>query len=183
MNSLQGHLLVASPHLGDLNFYRTVVLMIRHDDDGAIGVVLNRPLPETLRDVWRAVSGGDCDSDQPLHLGGPVGGTLIALHADPQASETIVIDGLFVATDRHHLQRLVTQNQFRYRLFSGYSGWAGGQLEGELETGSWLTTPATADHAFQDCDELWKSVASRIGLEILGGHEKLKTVPECPWLN
>ena len=78
--SLQGQFLVASPHLGDGNFNRSVVLIIKHDDDGAFGLVLNRPTGNTVGDVWRMVTEQELDCDRPIYLGGPVQGPLVCLH-------------------------------------------------------------------------------------------------------
>ena len=80
MSSLKGKLLVASPQLSDPNFHRTVVLIIEHNDEGAFGLVLNRTSSKTIKQVWERVTDEPCESDQPLHVGGPVGGPLIAVH-------------------------------------------------------------------------------------------------------
>ena len=80
MKSLKGHFLVASPHLADANFYRSVVLMIQHDEDGAVGLVLNRPTDNTIAEVWEMISESPCDVQGCVSIGGPVAGPLMALH-------------------------------------------------------------------------------------------------------
>ena len=75
MSSLQGYFLVASPRLGDENFYRSVVLMVHHDEQGALGVVLNRPTNHALNEIWEEIAGEICESTDPLYVGGPVSGT------------------------------------------------------------------------------------------------------------
>src|SRR3712207_6054402 len=109
MGSLAGHFLVASPHLGDPNFFRSVVLVIRHDEEGAFGVVLNRPLPSTVADIWRALGSSDVENEQPIYLGGPVTGPLLAVHRDDEFSEGEVLDGVYYATHKDHLNSLVTE--------------------------------------------------------------------------
>lgn len=183
MQSLRAHLLVASPQLPDENFYRTVVLLIQHNEEGAFGVVLNRPTSVTVADVWSGVGDEPCDSAEPINLGGPVEGPLLALHEEEACSEGEVLPGVYMATQKEFLRRIVSQKNCRYRLFSGYAGWAGGQLERELKVGGWLTTPAKPQHIFVSGEELWKDVADDIGREILGPLAKTKHVPSDPTLN
>ena len=77
MESLEGQLLVATPQLMDPNFARTLVLLIQHTDEGALGVVVNRPLGKTIQELWREVGSAPCHSRQPIYLGGPVPGPLM----------------------------------------------------------------------------------------------------------
>jgi putative transcriptional regulator len=183
MESLRAHLLVASPKLPDPNFYRSVVLMIQHTDEGALGVVLNRPTNVTVGEVWEQIGEAPCESVEPINLGGPVEGPLLALHQHKKYSEGEVLPGVYLATQKDNLRRIVAQTKRPYRLFSGYAGWGGGQLEGELKLGGWLTTPATLDDVFGAGDELWKNVADKIGRQILGPAAKTKHVPHDPTLN
>src|SRR4051794_21518657 len=98
MDNLTGHFLVASPHLGDPNFFRSVVLVIRHDEEGAFGVVLNRPLPSTVGEIWKALGASGIENEQPIYLGGPVTGPLLAVHGDVERSEGEVLDDVYYAT-------------------------------------------------------------------------------------
>ena len=183
MNSLTGYFLVASPHLGDPNFFRAVVLVIRHDEEGAFGVVLNRPLPSTVSEIWRALGSDSVENDQPIYLGGPVTGPLLAVHGNELYSEGDVLDGVFYATHKDHLNELVADGHGQLRIFSGYAGWGEGQLENEISEGSWLTSLATSDDIFAEPEEMWKSVASRIGLEILMPRVQTRHVPPNPEMN
>jgi len=183
MKSLKGHFLVASPHLADPNFFRSVVLMLQHDEGGAFGVVLNRPTNNTIADVWSLVSQLPCDSRDPVHVGGPVAGPLIALHTDLPHSEMEVAGGVYFTADKESIIQIVTQPSGTFRLFVGYSGWAAGQLDAELEAGGWLTEPATQEEIFSDYSDLWNRVARRIGLEILAPTIKHLRVPDDPSMN
>jgi putative transcriptional regulator len=183
MSTLTGHFLVASPHLGDPNFFRSVVLVIRHDEEGAFGVVLNRPLPSTVREIWKALGNSNIENKQPIYLGGPVTGPLLAVHADEEHSEGEVLEQVFYSTHKDYLNHLVEDYEGPLRIFSGYSGWGEGQLEHELSEGSWLTTLATAEDVFAEPEEMWKSVASRIGLEILMPRMQARHVPPDPEMN
>ena len=119
MKSLKGHFLVASPHLADPNFFRSVVLMLQHDEEGAFGVVLNRPTNNTVADVWSLVSQLPCDSREPVHVGGPVAGPLIALHTDLPHSEMEVAGGVYFTSDKESIIQIVTQPAGAFRLFGG----------------------------------------------------------------
>jgi putative transcriptional regulator len=183
MDSLTGHFLVASPHLGDPNFFRSVVLVIRHDEEGAFGVVLNRPLPSTVADIWRVLGIKDIDNQQPIYLGGPVTGPLLAVHRDEEHGEGEVLPDVYYATHKDYLTWLVSAYEGPLRMFSGYSGWGEGQLEHEIAEGSWLTVSATTADVFAEPDEMWKSVAARIGLEILMPKVQTRHVPPNPEMN
>lgn len=184
MESLRAHLLVAAPQLADPNFYRSVVLMIQHDEEGAFGVILNRPIPKTVGELWGEMIGGvPCDSSQPVNLGGPVSGPLMALHADEECSELEVLPGVYFATDKDYLDQIVTTPDLPFLIFSGYSGWGGGQLEGELKAGGWMTIPACYEHVFCGEIDLWKMVAQDIGEEITRPLLPPKFIPASPSSN
>jgi putative transcriptional regulator len=183
MKSLQGQFLIASPHLADPNFYKSVVLMIKHDEEGALGLILNRPTENTVAEIWKIVGQDDIECPQPIFLGGPVAGPLVALHRVKAAAEAEVLPGIFFAADKDKLQKIVSQKSKPFRFFRGYAGWAEGQLEGELTAGGWLTAKAKKGLIFDKPDELWDQVVRTIGEGVLGKAIKLKHVPEDPSLN
>jgi putative transcriptional regulator len=183
MKSLQGHFLIASPHLADSNFYKGVVLMIKHDEEGAFGLILNRPTENTVGDVLKMVGVEDIECPSPIFLGGPVRGPLVALHRMKAAAEAEVLPGVYFAADRDKLQKLVQQTSKPFRFFMGYAGWAGGQLEDELTAGGWLTAKANKTLVFRNADDLWEQVTRTIGENILSKAVKVKHVPDDPSLN
>jgi putative transcriptional regulator len=183
MPSLRGHFLVASPHLVDPNFFRAVVLMVQHDEEGAFGLVLNRPTGKTIRDVWKLVSDEPCECESPIFLGGPVRGPLAAVHAYPDQSNLEVLPAVYYTVDDKSLSELLPKSEKSYRIFIGYSGWSAGQLETELEAGGWLTTPASADDVFDDPERLWQKVSRRIGREFLDATIRPRFVPDDPSMN
>ncbi len=183
MESLAGHLLIASPQLEDPNFARAVVLLIHHTPQGAFGVVLNRPSDSTIKELWNEVAQTPCENQRHVHLGGPVSGPLIALHTDRALAEMEILPGLFFAAQRENLERLIAHQEATYRLFVGHSGWGERQLERELEAGSWLTTPATVELVFFNEGNLWKRTAQQVGEAILLQTLKLKEFPPDASLN
>jgi putative transcriptional regulator len=181
MKSLQGHFLVASPYLGDGNFFRTVILMIRHDSDSALGVVINRPSNKTISEVWKAINEPDSPRQDLIYIGGPVPGPLMAVHGVQTLQDTEVVEGVYFTAEKEKVLALVHDEGTAIRLFSGYSGWGSGQLERELAEGSWLVCEADREAVFADADSLWKAVASRIGLSIMGVNSD--DAPADPELN
>lgn len=162
MDSLGGHLLIAPPHLVEHNFAQAVVLMVEHTAQGAYGVILNRPTDRTIQEVWREVRGAECVCRQVIHLGGPVTGPLVALHAEPDLAEVRVVDGVYCCTAADKIEELVRAERLRVRFYAGYSGWGAGQLEGELQAASWLTLPAHAEAVFDPAlDSLWLRLLRR----------------------
>jgi len=181
--SLTGHFLVASRYLRDPNFAKSVVLMIRHDDEGAVGVVINRPADKTVREVWDAIGFDPCDRDERIYVGGPVPGPLVAVHLLEPYSEREVLPGVHVSMHRDAIDLIVRKKDQPLRLYRGHAGWGSGQLESELEAGGWLSIEATKDDIFADHESIWRNVTQRIGLEIMAPHLDEKFLPPNPSLN
>lgn len=159
------------------------MLLLEHNDDGALGVVLNRLSDRTIEQVWDAVEFDPCDCEQELNQGGPVPGPLIALHRSEEHSEKTVLPGLYLSMQKATVDPLVRQDEYPFRLYSGNSGWGGGQLEDELKEGGWLTTSATADDVFADPEKIWSKVTSRIALDVLLPGVDPNDLPNDPSLN
>lgn len=157
MESLQGHFLIAAPRLSDPNFFHTVVLLVQHNEDGALGLVINRPLAATVQEVWKQVSDATCLIEAFIHQGGPCEGPLMVLHGDDElGGDLTIMPGMMLSTNKESIEQLVTEGASPTRFFVGYAGWAAGQLEHELETASWLAVPAQPEQVFDDArDDLW----------------------------
>jgi len=174
VDSVRGKLLVASPGLTDF-FRRTVVLVLEHTEDGAVGLVLNRPsetpVDDAVPDLPVLV-----DPDDVVHLGGPVGPESVIVLGrfdDPHEAASIVLDDLGVvdpALDNPAVRAV--------RVYAGHAGWGPGQLDGELEEDAWIVEPAQPEDPFDEGD-LWSDVLDRKG----GGYTLLARMPEDPSLN
>lgn len=179
--STKAKLLVAIPELLDPNFHRAVVLVIEHDANGALGVVLNRP---------RLVGGGEAVPHWASRLAYPA-----RLHSGGPVSEESVIglglgvngldDGLtplfgrIGVVDLHRLPE-ETPGIERLRLFAGYAGWTSGQLEAELESGGWIVVEASEEDALtENPGNLWRDVLSRQS----GTISLLANYPDDPAMN
>lgn len=183
MATLDSHLLIATPQLRDPNFAQSVVLIVQHDENGALGLTLNRTSSRTVRQTWQTVGEGDCSRDEPLRLGGPIVGPLMAIHTLASVAERQLLPGVYFSAQPEQLRRVVVDSEVRLLLFSGYSGWGGGQLEEELRTGSWHTLPATPDHLFENVDLLWKTVAQQVANRSVYSKLGIKHVPDDPSWN
>ena len=169
MGKFEGKLLIAVPDLQDTNFLRTVVLVLHHDQFGASGVILNRPTDTRVSDLLPQLElpiESVTTLTEQLHVGGPVEGPLIVLHDDRDLSEESVIPGVFISTRRELVEQLLATDRLEMRLFTGYSGWASGQLENEVELGGWLLLDAHRDHVFGSADRLWKVVCDQFGDDV-----------------
>jgi putative transcriptional regulator len=157
VTSLQAHLLIAAPDLAE-PFTKSVVLLVRHNEEGALGLILNRPTEVDLQAAWSRFSEVPCQRPGSLYLGGPCNGPLVALHTQEFLLELEVMPGLYFSAGREQLESLVAQSledNPHVKFFAGYSGWAAGQLEHEIARGSWSVMPARPEHAFGHEDELW----------------------------
>ena len=183
MNNLAGQFLVASPHLRDPNFARTVVLMLQHEKQGALGVVINRPGDKTIDEVWTMIGADPPGRDDRIYVGGPVPGPLIALHDQPKVGEREILPHLYMSMQKDSIDALVKHDSATFRLFSSHAGWGDGQLESELSVGGWLTCPAQTDDVFGDYEAIWKEVCGRIGRSIIAPNVPPERLPLDPELN
>jgi putative transcriptional regulator len=183
MESLQSYLLIATPELPE-PFSSAVVLLVRHNDEGALGLILNRPTSASLKETWARLSPLPCHRQEPLYLGGPCEGPLVALHTHEFLMELEVMGGLYFCAGKEKLERLAAQTGSEpVRFFAGYSGWAAGQLEAELARGSWSVLPARPDHVFQQEDELWGRTTREVADASLRSTLNIKDGPADPSLN
>jgi putative transcriptional regulator len=173
-SSLRGQLLIAAPALQDY-FRRTVVLVLEHTGEGAMGVVLNRPSESRVAEVVPALAEAAGD-DELVYVGGPVAPqAVVALgdFEDPSEAGTHVTGSLGLVDPERTDPALR-----RLRVFAGYAGWAPGQLDGELEQDAWIVEPARADDPYEEGD-LWAAILQRKG----GGYALMATMPADPSLN
>lgn len=162
---LRGQLLIATPTLVDPNFWRTVVLVAEHSEEGAMGLVLNRPLDVLVQDAVEPLA-PLVGTEESVYQGGPVEPQAVlalAEFADPADAASLAFGQIgFVSAepDVDSLQASVN----RARVFAGYAGWSPGQLEEELEEEAWIVEPALCTDVFSDdAEALWASVLRRRG--------------------
>jgi putative transcriptional regulator len=150
MTNFRGKILIASSRLLDSNFVHTVILVVQHDENGALGLVLNRPLELSIREACESALELRCEAEGFIHQGGPCEGPLMVVHQDRDAAQLTVIDGVYFTAERDHIEGLLTQDDGKAKYFVGYSGWGPDQLETEMQTGSWVTVAARKEYVFND---------------------------------
>ncbi len=174
MDSLQGKLLIAAPSLFDY-FRRTVILVLEHSEDGAMGVVLNRRSETSVADAVPALASLP-DADELVYVGGPVApGSVVALgdFEDPGEAGTRVVGSLGTLDPGRP-----TLSLQRLRVYAGYSGWSPGQLDSELDEGAWIVEEADPEDPFTEGD-IWSEALRRKG----GEYSLLATMPGDPSMN
>jgi putative transcriptional regulator len=179
MKSRRGQLLIASPRLRDPNFFKSVVLIVKDEDEGALGVILNRPLEITVADACGEQVIAAQDVDEPIHQGGPCDGPLTVLHGNPAAGGEEVLDGVRFSMDKEDIEWLMANNSGPIKYFAGYSGWGEGQLQAEIDEGAWQLVPASADHVF-DMPAAWSKLSTWLSL---GKQIAIERIPDDPSVN
>jgi putative transcriptional regulator len=180
MESLEGQLLIASPSLLDPNFRRTVVLVTEHSEEGASGLVLNRPSPSPVVELVPSLE-PLVEEEEPVWFGGPVQPNAVLVlgeFVDPEEAAVPLFGalGLPALDDPEEVVPATT----RRRVFAGYAGWGAGQLEDELGREDWILERAEPDDAFTESPhDLWADVLRRKG----GIYELVARIPEDPSVN
>jgi putative transcriptional regulator len=164
--SLAGRLLLSAPSLLDPNFRRSVVLVVAHDEEGALGLVLDRPTRLAVAQAAPALA-ELVDPEAVLHRGGPVRATAVVILARYRdgGPERAILPGVGLLTT---LDAAAIAGIERVRVFAGYAGWGAGQLEVEVASGAWLMTPARAGDPFvEPPSRLWRLALRRLGTRYL----------------
>ncbi len=172
--SYRGKLLVASPLLVEPAFRKTVILLLEDNDDGALGVILNRESEEAVESHlpgWGHFAAGS----GRIHLGGPVEPAVGVALAPLRTGDVATLPGLRTVD----LEADPDPDLTSVRIYSGYSGWAPGQLDAELEEGSWYLLEASPDDPFDEPDGQWERVLRRQS----GLLAMMSTFPDDPEMN
>lgn len=170
MNGLAPGFLIAMPQLGDPNFSKAVVLMIEHGQGGAMGLVLNRAAPLTLKDLARgqSLSLARTLETEAIYVGGPVEPQRgFVLHDSTDVEEKHeVVPGLYLSVTMDSLGPLLAEGAARLRFCLGYAGWGPNQLEEEIAQGSWLFTEASSKPVLHgDPEHLWDETVRGMGVD------------------
>jgi putative transcriptional regulator len=179
--SLAGQLLLASPSLRDPNFARSVVLVGVHNEDGAMGVILNRPSTVTVGEAVPQLEEA-VDGSEPVYVGGPVQPSSVVCLAEftePSLAELLVFGRIGFPAPAAAVSSLADATA-RRRVFAGYAGWGEGQLDTEVEQGDWIAqAPLPQDVFTEEPELLWSEVLTRKG----GSYALIARMPADPNLN
>lgn len=182
MKPSAGKLLVSEPFMPNMYFKRTVILLIEHNEEGSIGVVLNKPTFLKIKDVVNSFP----DVNHTVHSGGPVNiNNIYFLHrlSDIISEGDKLVDDVYWGGNKEEIIDILQANYFeddKMRIFMGYSGWTPGQLDFEIENYSWIVTDLNTDLIFNTpAKELWSAVVEDMGHE----YSYWKNLPINPQMN
>lgn len=171
---LSHHLLIAMPALADGNFRQTVTYLCEHNEQGALGLIVNRPLDLTLGDLLHQIGlepANAAIAAQPVHAGGPVQDNAVLILHRPLGrwDSTLAVTGDIGLTGSMDLLATIARGSGPgdYLVCLGYAGWGAGQLEQELADNAWLTASAQSDLLFElPVAERWRAAAASIGVDL-----------------
>lgn len=173
MESLAGHFLISTPKMPDPRFQEQVIYMCAHNEEGAMGLVINNPNHEiTMLDVLHGSNMPIPEGElPPVYIGGPVemdAGFILYLAEGSDAYALQVTPDIYLSRDARLLEDIAMgRGPEEYLFLLGYAGWGPGQLEGELIDNSWLTVPGDIEVLFHTADESkWKMAAHQFGIDI-----------------
>ena len=181
MNSLKNQILIAMPHMTDPYFGKAVVLMCDHSKEGAMGLVVNRPIsdPDLKKMFTDVYPGGKriLKKNSFVYFGGPVmiDRGLVLHTPELSVKATVRVSDDFALTAHKEILETLDKDiaASSYKLAIGHAGWTGGQLESEIENGDWLIQDTTKDFIFNTPDELmWSQAALSFGISLseFSGH-------------
>ena len=171
----QNQFLVSVPQLNDPNFHQSVVLICKHDDEGAVGIVINRLTDHKMSDIFEQLGleiSSSIHINRPVHEGGPVYpelGLVVHSGTDSQWESSMEIgESLHLTSSRDILEDMARgKGPDQVFMTLGYSGWGSGQLEDEISRNSWITTPADRSILFNTrIEDKWRQSAELIGIDI-----------------
>ena len=184
MEKLQGQLLVASPQMQEANFHRTVILIVRDEEDGTMGLVLNRTLELSVEEACEKVLEIPCAVDGFVHAGGPCDGPLMVIYEGEAYGEAMgdveVLPKIWFITSKDEIETLLADGSGRLKCFIGYAGWGSGQLKAEMEAGAWILLPATSEHIFSTDFKQWSKLMTQLTLP---NEIDPKRIPDDPSTN
>lgn len=154
--------MIASPKMDDPNFQRSVILMLEHNDEGAMGLVINRPLAVCIDEAWNRISDMPCAHESHVFQGGPCPGPLMVLHREAHIGGQQVASGLYVSSESPEVERLMGESLTQIRFVIGYAGWGAQQLEDEMHWGVWRAVSSEPSTCFKQPEQLWLDLLRQV---------------------
>ena len=180
---LVGNFLVASPHLTDGPFARTVVLVLQQNRDGVFGVIVNRLANAEMKKSWIDASGSSPVEAEHLRVGGPVSGPIFALHRIESLAEVTVEPGVFLSATHEAINKIIHSGEERYRIFCGVASWKPRQLAEELARGVWFPLDADPESVFPMQEIGWEGALVQYGENMLRSMLRIESLPDDPEMN
>ena len=175
MNSLKNHLLISVPHMNDDIFGHSVIYICEHNLEGAMGLIINKPMDDIIFKNLKNVNHISSDYFQSikmkLYFGGPIlAEKIIALHTNELKIETAIPlnSKISISSGKEIIRYIEKDTNLNYKLFCGHSGWSPGQLEREIENGDWLLQSSKIDLLFNmPAEKIWEIATKSLGIDII----------------
>ena len=185
MKSLKGYLLVASPKIKNSIFEKSTILILEHSHKGAYGIIIDKYLSDsTIEEIWQESTGllnmTWLTTGQPLNIGGPINGPLVVIHTNKKLGEEKITDEVYFSVINKTINKIIKKEK-TLKMFSGYCRWENGQIEQEIESGSWFIFESKLEYIFNLKNDLWNEILNTEYLEIL--KESIKNIPLDASLN
>jgi putative transcriptional regulator len=166
-NSTRGKLIISNSSVIQDFFHKTIILMVDHDEDGAFGLVLNKPTKQTLESLIKNLPSTE-HSERNVYTGGPVDNMFVTIVHNKKSSKdpgVEIIPGVYMARSYDTLVEVLESSDAQFRVFQGYAGWTSGQLENEFEKLSWVVSDVSEEIIFKEdeTEELWKDALKNKG--------------------
>jgi len=182
--SHKGRFLLARPELVDPNFSRTVVYIFEHTEEGAAGVVINRPSKLTIEELSEKIYPSRIAWDKPIHVGGPVGGPLLVVHQDADWADDEVDTEIYRTVDPEKIRHILERKLEPSLLVANYAGWGANQLEFEIGEDAWDVVEAEPRYVFwNEIKDLWDVLTAQSHVKKLGRVLKIRNTPPDPTTN
>jgi putative transcriptional regulator len=181
MKSIKGYLLVASPKIKNSIFEKSTILILEHSNKGAYGIIIDKYQRDTtIEEVWEKSTGYKQKSNQLLNIGGPIDGPIISIHTNKKLGEEYVANKVYFTVAKKIINEIIKKEK-TLKVFVGYCRWSNGQIEQEIESGSWFIFESKLEYIFNLKDSLWNEILDTEYLKIL--KKSIKNIPLDPSLN
>ena len=171
MNSLKNHLLISVPHMNDDIFGRSVIYICEHNLEGAMGLIINKPMDDISFKGLKNVNHISQSLRMKLYFGGPIlVEKIIALHTNELKIKTAIPlnNKISISSGKEIIRDIENDINLNYKLFCGHSGWSPGQLEREIENGDWLLQSSKTDLLFNlTAEKIWENATESLGINII----------------
>jgi len=175
MKTLKNHFLISIPHMKDQLFGRSVIFLCEHDEQGAMGLIINKEINKNSISVKfnseskQKIKFDDYITDNKLFIGGPVlTNKILFLHNGDTDNKSLLLDDkISISSDIISLTSIAKSSNVKHKLFLGHAGWSQGQLEREIENGDWLLQKATSNLIFEnEAEHIWLLATHSLGIEV-----------------
>lgn len=165
--------LLSTPKIKDEIFYKSIILIIKEFENSHMGLILNKPIDETINNFW------DADfANQKIKVGGPLPASVMLLHKSKKYSDYQIIPKVYLSVNLSNIEKVLKTTKEKYEMYVGYCAWVQGQLIEEISNGAWWSITPNENMIFDNEENLWNIYKNRQDIAYL---EKLKINKSWSW--